>query len=485
MKRLLTGILLLSACIMAGAQQPYPELGAKLDQYFLALSGESAAVQSEECDFLIETCQDSLVRQYTALKIYDHYLKSRIMGDDAVAVHVARKWFLSGSVPMKTEEDLFHARLFVQFNESSLIGSPAPVLTLFAPDSSRMRIPVQKEGQYSVLYFYDTGCSTCKRETPLLQALAEQGRYPVTYYAVYTGASAADWSQWREGKDCFTHLWDPEVNSNWQMLYGVLQTPKLFLVNPDGVIVGRGLDSGALELLLKRELGQEDYVYGESAQMERLAELFSTYGDTLKVADVMDVAGYMAQRTFGEGDLGAFKQNFGDLLYYLFSQRTEVYRDASIPFIQKYIQQPDIWDTEADKAQVSSLGELMLSLAQRTPVGSQIPDLEVEGTLRRKGCLFARPVKEGTFRLRKLKGNPAYLVFYTGSCEACQELLGKVDSLVQENRKTKVLLIDMDTLYETQPDRATELLDTFDLSVLPFVLQMDKKGIISHKYVQL
>lgn len=485
MKRLLTGILLLSACIMAGAQQPYPELGAKLDQYFLALSGESAAVQSEECDFLIETCQDSLVRQYTALKIYDHYLKSRIMGDDAVAVHVARKWFLSGSVPMKTEEDLFHARLFVQFNESSLIGLPAPVLTLFAPDSSRMRIPVQKEGQYSVLYFYDTGCSTCKRETPLLQALAEQGRYPVTYYAVYTGASAADWSQWREGKDCFTHLWDPEVNSNWQMLYGVLQTPKLFLVNPDGVIVGRGLDSGALELLLKRELGQEDYVYGESAQMERLAELFSTYGDTLKVADVMDVAGYMAQRTFGEGDLGAFKQNFGDLLYYLFSQRTEVYRDASIPFIQKYIQQPDIWDTEADKAQVSSLGELMLSLAQRTPVGSQIPDLEVEGTLRRKGCLFARPVKEGTFRLRKLKGNPAYLVFYTGSCEACQELLGKVDSLVQENRKTKVLLIDMDTLYETQPDRATELLDTFDLSVLPFVLQMDKKGIISHKYVQL
>ena len=485
MKKFLTGILLLSACMVAGAQQPYPQLGAKLDQYFLALSGESATVQSEECDFLIQTCQDSLVRQYTAIKIYDHYLKSRIMGDDAVAVHVARKWFLSGAVPMKTEEDLFHARLFVQFNESSLMGSPAPMLTLFAPDSSRVRIPARKEGQYSVLYFYDTGCSTCKRETPRLLALAEKGEFPVTYYAVYTGASAPEWSAWREGKDAFTHLWDPEVSSDWQMLYGVLQTPKLFLVNPDGVIVGRGLDSGALELLLKRELGQEEYVYGESAQMERLAELFSTYGDSLQVADVMDVASYMAQRTFGEGDLGAYKQTFGDLLYYLFSQHTEVYRDASIPFIQKYIRQPDIWDTEADKAQVASLGELMLSLAQRTPVGTQIPDLKVEGTLRRKGCLFTRPVKNGTFRLRELKGDPAYLVFYTGSCEACQELLGKVDSLVQKNRKVKVLLVDMDALSEKQPDMATELLDNFDLSVLPFVLQMDKKGIISHKYVQL
>ena len=28
-------------------------------------------------------------RQYVALKIYDHYLQSRIMGDDGVAVHLA------------------------------------------------------------------------------------------------------------------------------------------------------------------------------------------------------------------------------------------------------------------------------------------------------------------------------------------------------------------------------------------------------------
>ena len=60
-----------------------------------------------------------------------------------------------------------------------------------------------------------------------------------------------------------------------------------------------------------------------------------------------------------------------------------------------------------------------------------------------------------------------------------------MDALVQEKRKTKVLLVDMDALYESQPDKATELLDSFDLSVMPFVLQMDSKGIILHKYVQL
>lgn len=483
MKRLILALAALSASLLAFAQQPYPELGAKLDQYLLALAGEPVSVQNEECDFLIETCQDSLVRQYTALKIYDHYLKSKIMGDDAVAVHIARKWFLSGAVKMKTQEDAFHAQLFVQFNENSLIGNPAPALTLFAPDSTTLRIPAKDT--YSVLYFYDTGCATCKKETPRLQKLIDSGKFPVTVYAIYVGASAEEWADYREKFTGVTHLWDPDVTSDWQLLYGVLQTPRMFLVSPTGQILGRGLDTPALEILLNRELSKEEYVYGEAGEMERLSQLFEIYGDTLKVSDIMSVADYMAARTFGEGDVNAYKQTIGDLLYYLFSQRTEVYRDASIPFIQKYIEQPEIWNTEADKAQITSLGELMADLASRTPVGSQVPDLTVPGTLHRKPGLFRKGVKEGKFKLRKLKGNPCYLVFYTASCEACKELLAAVDDIVAKDRKAKVLLIDMDTLFNEQPDKANELLDNFDLSVLPFVLQLDRKGIVRHRYVQL
>ena len=142
-------------------------------------------------------------------------------------------------------------------------------------------------------------------------------------------------------------------------------------------------------------------------------------------------------------------------------------------------------NTEADKAQVTSLGELMVALASRTPVGSQVPDLTVPGTLHRKPGLFRKGVKEGDFKLRKLKGNPGYLVFYTASCQACQELLAAVDDIVAKDRKAKVLLIDMDTLFNDQPDKANELLDNFDLSVLPFVLQLDRKGTVRHRYVQL
>ena len=72
MKRLILALAALGASLVLAAQEPYPELGAKLEQYFAALAGEPASVQAEECDFLIESCRDSLVKQYTALKIYDH-----------------------------------------------------------------------------------------------------------------------------------------------------------------------------------------------------------------------------------------------------------------------------------------------------------------------------------------------------------------------------------------------------------------------------
>ena len=483
MRKLLTGIGVLLVCLTAAAQQPYPELGAKLDQYFTALAGEPADVQNRECDFLIESCEDSLVRQYVALKVYDHYLQSKIMGDDAVAVHVVQKWFLSGAVKMKSDEDYFNARIYAEFNKASLIGMQAPELVMTTAGNSLLNIPI-KGGNYSVLFFYDAGCSTCKLETPRLLRLAQEGNYPVTVYAIYVGQSREAWDEWQEGKEVFTHLWDPGMESDWQRLYGVLQTPRMFLVSPSGKILGRGLDTPALEILLKRELSLEEYVYGEASQLERYGQLFASYGDSLKVEDVLSVADYLAQRSFGEGDVNAFKQIFGDLLYYLFSQRSEVFKDACIPFVQKYIDLPEIWTTEADKAQVTSLGEMLVTLTGRTPVGSQVPDLSVPGTLRRKGCLFRRSSKEGSFNLRELKGNPAYIVFYTGGCEACREILEKVDGIIKENRKARVLLVDMDALFSDAPAKANELLDTFDLSLMPFVLQLDKQGTVQHRYVQ-
>ena len=485
MKKYLLAALICVFSLGLKAQQPYPELGAKLEEYFTALAGENPSVQSAECDFLIESCRDSLVRQYVTLKIYDHYLKSHIMGDDAVAVHVADKWLLSGKVPMPNDEDLVNVKVFADFNRSSLIGAAAPKATLTAPDGSEVTLP--DPGRNSVLYFYDTGCSSCKLESARLSELIADGQYDLQLFAVYVGADASAWEQYRASlPEGTVHLWDPEMKGDWQQKYGVLKTPAMFLVSPDGKILGRGLDTPALRILLSQAYSADSKVYGESGQLARYGQLFSAYGDTLSVKHILQVADYLAERTFGEGDVDSFKQVTGDLLYYLSNQREEVYHDAVVPFVQKYINGlPDVWTGADDKAQVVSLGEMMSELTSRTPVGSVVPDMEVPGTLRRKGCLFRKPTKEGTFVLPKLKGRPGYIVFYTRGCSLCEETLASVDERIAKNRRVKVLLIDMDQILIDHPELGKQLLDTFDLSGMPFVLEVDKKGVIQHRYVVL
>ena len=484
MRKWILTALLCAISLGLRAQDPYPELGAKLEEYFTALAGENASVQSAECDFLISSCQDSLVRQYVALKIYDHYLSSHIMGDDAVAVHVAQQWFLSGAVPMASDQDLLNAQIYAEFNKSSLIGMPAPKLEMPDPAGEPVEIPA-REG-YSVLYFYDTGCSTCKLETARLQRLVDDGEYPLTVFAIYVGADADAWARYRESFTGVVHVSDPSMESDWQRLYGVLKTPGMFLVNPAGTIVGRGLDTPALRILLNQQFSANQYIYGEAGQMARYSQLFGAYGDTLSVNHVMEVADYLAARTFGEGDMDSFKQIAGDMLYYLSSCREEVYRDACEPFVKKYITGlPDVWNTADDKAQVVSLGEMLVDLTTRTPVGSVVPALSVHGVLRQKPCLFRKGTKEGVFDLSKLKGNPGYVVFYTGGCNACQETLAAVDALVAKKHSVKVLLIDMDALLTDYPMEATTLLETFDLSAMPYIIQLDRKGVIQHRYVNL
>ncbi|MBR1706690.1 MAG: thioredoxin family protein [Bacteroidales bacterium] len=476
---------LLAASVLHARQADtsrFSALGAKLEEYFQALAGEPAEVQDAECDFLISSCRDSLVRQFVTLTIYDHYLRSKIMGDEAVAVHVADKWLLSGQVPMHSDMDLLNARVFAEFNRSSLIGMPAPGLLAHDPGGEPVSLP--SEGRYTVLYFYDTSCASCKVETARLSAFLRTTSYPVDVYAFYAGSDETAWDRYRAVQldvEGIVHVWDPMLESDFQRKYGVLQTPRMFLVDPSGVIVGRGLDTQALSILLGDAFDTEGYVYGTDGQMAMYAQVFSRYGDTLKVSDVVDVADYVAARTYGEGDVEQYRHMEGDLLYYLSAQRGEAVKEGTLAFIERFIEVPDIWTTQEDTVKVLSLAATMKDLLSRTPTGAPVPDLQVSGILRRKPGLFRKGSRAGTYALRRL--GASYLVFYTPGCGTCEETLAAVDARVASDRRARVLLVDLDAAFASDPEEAHVLLDTFDLSALPFVMEIDKDGTVLHKYI--
>ena len=330
MKRLLTALLAVFFVFSLQAQEDrFAALGAKLDEYFAALAGDPVPVQNAECDFLIESCKDSLTRQFVALKIYDHYLNSKIMGDDGVAVHVADTWLIPGKVAMKDEMDLLNAKVFAEFNRQAQLGAEAPALV--AKDDAGEAVSLPVKGEYTVLYFYDTSCSTCRIETPRLCSFLKETDFPLQAVAFYTGDKEEEWARYRATSlnvPGLVHAWDPDLESDFQRKYGVLQTPRMFLIGPDGTVLGRGLDTPALRMLTEQLSGKEGYVYGTQEGTALYEKVFAGYGDDLKPEDVLDVAAYVAERTYGEGDTDSYRHMEGDLLYWLSSQTGEVYKEG-------------------------------------------------------------------------------------------------------------------------------------------------------------
>ena len=183
---LFLGLLLSLPCAGQVDSTRLRELDKRLEQYFQILEPQSVDIKIEECDLLIDSAKDSLLRQHIALKAYEHYLNSALMGDEGVAVHLTDTWFAPGLVSMGGEEVLFNAKIFADFNRQSLLGESAPsfVMESFEGDSVAFGGPADR---YRILLFYDTDCAKCKLETMLLRPLLDSRNWPVDLYAVYTG----------------------------------------------------------------------------------------------------------------------------------------------------------------------------------------------------------------------------------------------------------------------------------------------------------
>lgn len=258
MKKLLV-ISLLLLSINAGAQTDstrFERLDSLLTEYFSMMNGIDVESKCLECDYLIDSCADSLTRTHVALKIYDHYKEPLLMGDEAVAIHVFDKWFADGSVKMRSETEKMDAAIHADFNRNTLIGMQAPEVVLKKVCGGRKCIPAK--GRTGILFFYDTGCSKCRAEVKWLPKVLEDISFEMDFYAVYTGSDKKAWREFRNSHFRFKNrnvevfnLWDPGMDSNYQMLYGVLVTPRIFVVDTDGLVIGRRLEPYSLKQLLQ------------------------------------------------------------------------------------------------------------------------------------------------------------------------------------------------------------------------------------------
>ena len=241
---------------------------SSVESYLKSLERNSTEALTFIAEDLVQSAHSTL-KPYIALQIFNLFKEAEIMGQEAVAVEIAKRYLLndkSGSIEeMLGYETYFGIMAFVQMNEHSLIGMQAPQIEL--PDSLGClhSIPKCDEGAdeaspfLQLFYFYTSNCSSCRTTTPLLAELLQRySGIPIKIYAIFTGSNRSEWmsecAKFSLIKNPLVEridLWDPEVESNFPLLYGVISTPQMLLTTDKGIIVGRRLTPKSLEQLLE------------------------------------------------------------------------------------------------------------------------------------------------------------------------------------------------------------------------------------------
>ncbi len=77
----------------------------------------------------------------------------------------------------------------------------------------------------------------------------------------------------------------------------------------------------------------------------------------------------------------------------------------------------------------------------------------------------------------------ATIIFYTEGCSICKEEKAAALRMKAEGKIGRLIYINMDTLWSSQPDLAEALMQSFDLSSLPFIILTDRCSRLLRKYL--
>lgn len=208
-------------------------------------------------DKIIEKTQSNkMMFQYVTSHLLTKYQASNIMGMDAVFVHIAEKYYLSGMANWLSNDIIEKIKNRVNELKPNLVGNIAPNITMAGLDNKTYSLHAIK-AKVTIVYFWEPGCSHCKKVTPIL--IEKYNQYKdkgLEVFAVYTQGDMPKWKEYVEAnKLTWLNVWDPYRNTDYHKLYDIYSTPVIFVLDANKKIIAKriGIESidSILEPLLK------------------------------------------------------------------------------------------------------------------------------------------------------------------------------------------------------------------------------------------
>ncbi len=199
-----------------------------------------------------KTESDSLMYRYFIEWLSYQFESSKIIGHDAVFVHIAKENQLKGKCKWLDEEAVGKYERRINSMEPLLIGKKSVELimpdTTLTQDFTKWHSSYNLSKPYVVLWFYDPTCHTCQAESEKLKTVYDSletiGKRNFDVYAIGSDTDLERWKKYvRDKKYPWINVGGNTANIDYIEVYNIIGNPTMYII-----------DNSTKEIILNRRI---------------------------------------------------------------------------------------------------------------------------------------------------------------------------------------------------------------------------------------
>lgn len=231
-----------------------PIINNKLTKYLKELTVQNPDSIIAAADFLLA----KVAGEKDYFKFFANYVplayrpgESTIMDAEAIQVHMVKNYFTPEKAFWSDSSDLAALAKQASEMENSLIGIKGKDVS--AKDLNGQTKSIYAiTSPYIVVYMWNPECSHCKEETPQLITYARDTK-DVEVFGIAVNTTESEFKRYaKEMGMTWTNVFDPTNKAIYKTYY-VDNTPEIYILNPDRILIGKNLKVNQIQTIIDRD----------------------------------------------------------------------------------------------------------------------------------------------------------------------------------------------------------------------------------------
>lgn len=224
-----------------------PIYDTKLNEYFKNWVYQIPDTINAEADKILAATKNSKeLFHYTLRTLTTNALQSKVMGMDEVFVYLVEHYYMQGAAFWINEKDLKWYEDRARKIKGNVLGNTAPELAMQDIFTLKEQPLSDVQAKYTVVIFWEYDCPVCKKEVPQVDSVynAVLKSKGVKVYSVAIGRELEEMQQFvKKNKiEEWINVADLNATTNYRELYDAYSAPKIYLLDENKKIIGKGLD---------------------------------------------------------------------------------------------------------------------------------------------------------------------------------------------------------------------------------------------------